>query len=222
MTRRTIVMEKEKRMTSMSTIANARFNPARTTLLNLLFCFLFGLVAPVALRAADAPQTAPAARASDPLSAHNKYIYRGLKAIVLRAAEQMPAGKYDFKPAETVRTFGQIVGHIADSQYTFCSAARAVENPRPKVEQSKTSRPELIAALQEAFAFCDAGYDGLTDATAAQMVKLGRNDTPKLGVFMVNNVHSTEHYGNLVTYLRMNDLVPPTSDPEFMKQLSRP
>jgi hypothetical protein len=38
---------------------------------------------------------------------------------------------------------------------------------------------------------------------------------------MINGMHSTEHYGNLVTYMRMKNIVPPTSDPEFMKQLRK-
>jgi uncharacterized damage-inducible protein DinB len=209
-------------MTLNTRISQSRFGMVRTTLRGILCCFLFSLVAPVSvLRAADVPQPATAV-AANPLSAHNKYIYRGLKSILLRSANQMPEKQYAFRPAETVRTFGQVIGHIADSQYLFCAAVRGVANPRPNVEKSMSSKAELIAALEGSFTFCDAAYDSLTDVSAAEMVKFGRNDTPKLGVLGVNNVHSTEHYGNLVTYLRMSDLVPPTSDPDFMKQLSKP
>lgn len=162
-----------------------------------------------------------AAAADNPLSAHNKHLYGGVKKILLRSAELMPEENYSFKPADTVRTFGQIVGHVADSQYGFCSGVLGEKNPAPKVEKSKTSKADLIAALKEAFAYCDRAYDGMTDASAVETVKFFGGDTPKLGVLSVNAVHTIEHYGNLVTYMRMKGLVPPSSDPEFMKQLSQ-
>ena len=164
---------------------------------------------------------APAAVASgedNPLSANNKAVYRGLKAILLRSAEIVPEEHYAFKPTEAVRSFGQIVGHIADSQYVFCSIVLSEKNPAPKVEKTQTSKATLIAALRDSFAYCDKAYDGMTDASAPQMLKFHGTDMPKLGVLMVNNVHTTEHYGNLITYMRMKNIVPPTSDPAFMQQ----
>ncbi len=103
----------------------------------------------------------------------------------------------------------------------FCSVVLGEKNPAPKVEKTKTSKADLIAALKESFAYCDRAYDGMTDATAPQMVKMMGRDMPKLGVLNVNNTHTTEHYGNLVTYLRMNNVVPPTSDPDFMQQMKK-
>ena len=82
------------------------------------------------------------------------------------------------------------------------------ENPAPKIEQTKTSKADLIAALKDAFAYCDKAYDGMTDAYATQLVKLFGGDTPKLGVLTVNNLHSVKHYGNLVTYMRLKNIVP--------------
>lgn len=157
----------------------------------------------------------------NPLSAHNRHLYGGVKSILLRSAEIMPEENYAFKPAETVRSFGQIVGHVADAQYMFCSAVLGEKNPSYKVEKTKTSKAELIAALRDAFAYCDKAYDAMTDASGVDTVKLMGGDTPKLGALSVNNVHTIEHYGNLVTYLRMKNIVPPTSDPEFMQKLSR-
>ena len=107
---------------------------------------------------------------------------------------------------------------MADAQYTFCSIALGEKNPAPKIEQTKTSKADLIAALKDAFAYCDKSYDGMTDASATQMVTLFGGDTPKLGVLTVNNVHTIEHYGNLVTYLRIKNIVPPTSEPGFTPQ----
>lgn len=61
----------------------------------------------------------------------------------------------------------------------------------------------------------------MTDASAAEMVKRHDGDTPKLGVLTINQIHTVEHYGNLITYMRMKNIVPPTSDPEFMQQLRK-
>ncbi|MGZ8867301.1 MAG: DinB family protein [Thermoanaerobaculia bacterium] len=159
--------------------------------------------------------------APGPLSSHHRQVYGGAQKILLRAAETMPEEKYGFKPVDTVRSFGGIVGHIADAQYTFCSAALGEKNPRPKIEETKRSKADLIASLKEAFAYCSRAYDGMTDVSGSQTVKFMGSDYPKLGVMTVNVVHSIEHYGNLVTYMRMNDLVPPTSDPAFMKEMQK-
>ena len=155
----------------------------------------------------------------NPFTTHGKGIYRGVKLIVINAAEKMPEEKYGFKPVDSVRTFGQIVGHIADASYLMCSAAMSEKNAPLKIEQNKTTKAELVAALKDAFAQCDKAYDGLTDAKAAELVKFHGGDNPRLGVLHVTNVHAIEHYGNLIVYLRMNGIVPPTSEPEFMKQL---
>jgi uncharacterized damage-inducible protein DinB len=183
--------------------------------LTLLIC----LLAPAAVALAqEKPAAAPSAP-NNPLSGFTKHVYGGVKNILLRSAEKMPEENYKFKPTDTVRSFGQVVAHVADSQYYFCSVALGEKNPAPKIEQTKTSKADLIAALKDAFAYCDKAYDGMTDASAAQMVKLfGGEDTPKLGVLTVNNMHAVEHYGNLVTYMRMKNIVPPTSEPGFQPQ----
>src|SRR5437016_2899883 len=143
--------------------------------------------------------TAAVAVAQDnPLSAFNKRAYGQVKVWLLGSAEKMPEENYTFKPTDAVRSFGQVVGHVADAQYLFCSAALGEKNPALKIEQTKTSKADLIAALKDAFAYCDKAYDGMTDASATQMVKLMGGDTPKLSVLTVNNLHTMEHYGNLI------------------------
>ncbi len=160
---------------------------------------------------------APAAAAlaqDNPLSAYNKHVYAQMKAVLLRSAEKMPEENYKFKPTDAVRSFGQMLGHVADSQYYFCSTAMGEKYVSRKIEQTKTSKADLIAALKDAFAFCDKAYDGMTDKAGTEMVQLfGRDNAPKLGVLTVNSLHAAEHYGNLVTYLRMNNIVPPSSEP---------
>ena len=177
--------------------------------LTLLICLLASAAVAVSQ---DKPATAAPSQ-DNPLSTFNKYAYGRVKDVLLRSAEKMPEENYSFKPIDTVRSYGQIVGHVADAQYALCSIALGEKNPAPKIEQTKTSKADLIAALKEAFAYCDKAYDGRTDASASQMVKLRGNDTPKLGVLAFNNMHDMEHYGNLVTYMRLKNIVPPTSEP---------
>ena len=167
--------------------------------------FLLGLALPVAVASAQ----------DSPLSAHTKFTYGVMKKMMLRSAELMPEESYSFKPTDAVRSFGQIVGHLADAHYYHCSAVLGEKNPSLKIEQTRTAKADLIAALAEALAYCDKAYDGMTDAAAVQMVKLSGYEMPKLGVLTINEIHAGLHYGNFVTYLRLKNIVPPTSEPGF-------
>ncbi len=187
----------------------------RTFLRTLLICLL---ATAAALAQENPPKAAVVPAPDSPLSAWNKVAYGRVKDILLRSAEKVPEENYNFKPTDAVRSFGQIVGHVADAQYLFCSIELGEKNPAPKIEQSKTSKADLVAALKDAFAYCDKAYDTMTDASATQMVKLFGNDAPKLDVLTVNNMHNMEHYGNLVTYMRLKNIVPPTSEPTVQPQ----
>jgi uncharacterized damage-inducible protein DinB len=151
------------------------------------------------------------AQSSDPLSAGAKSLYTMAKNNVLKSAEEMPESGYSFKPTDSVRTFGQLVGHVADGQYEFCSSVVGDDTKAPEVEKSKTTKADLMEGLKTAFAYCDKAYNGLTDAQAASSVKFFGRDMAKLTVLNFNTAHTDEHYGNMVTYLRMKGLVPPSS-----------
>ena len=148
----------------------------------------------------------------NPFSTFNKSLYGRIKTILVSSAEKMPEENYNFKPTDAVRSYGQIVGHVADAQYMFCSVSLGEKNPGLKIEQTKTTKADLVAALKDALAYCDKAYESMTDASGSQMVKLFDSDMPKLGVLNVNNMHDMEHYGNLVTYMRLKNIVPPTSE----------
>lgn len=166
-----------------------------------------------AASAAAQDKPAPAAAAQgNPLSAFNRRAFGQVRLWLVASAEKMPEESYGFKPVETVRSYGQLIAHVADAQYLFCSAALGEKNPAPGIEKSKTAKADLVAALKDAFAYCDRAYDGMTDASAAQTVKLFGGDVPKLSVLSVNIAHNAEHYGNLVTYMRMKNVVPPSSE----------
>src|SRR6516162_11647455 len=159
-----------------------------------------------------ATQEKPTVSQQNPLSAWNKIAYARVKGILTRSAEKMPEENYSFKPVDTVRSYGQIVGHVADAQYLFCSLASGEKNPGLDIEHTKTSKADLLAALNTAFAYCDKVYDRVTDATATQTIKLFGNDAPRMSALIVNNMHDMEHYGNLVTYMRIKGIVPPSSE----------
>jgi len=147
----------------------------------------------------------------NPLSAGNKYLYTAIKTNLIKAAQKMPEENYSFKPTPDVRSFGQIVGHVADAQYLFCSAVKG-DKQSPDIEKTKTSKADLVAALQQAFAYCDAVYNAMTDAKAADKLKFFGQDATQLGVLSFNVAHDNEHYGNIVTYMRLKGLVPPSSE----------
>jgi uncharacterized damage-inducible protein DinB len=185
------------------------------TFLTALLCVLASSV----VIAQNKPAASPAQE--NPLSAWNRRAQGQMKDWLLRSAEKMPEENYKFKPADAVRSYGQIIGHIADIQYTFCSAVLGEKNPSLKIETTRTSKAELIAGLKDAFAYCDKAYDGLTDAAAAQMVKHSGIDTPKLFLLNMNIAHAALHYGNLITYMRLKNIVPPSTDDMNMRQLQQ-
>lgn len=158
-----------------------------------------------------------AAANSNPLSAATKYMYSMSKNYLLRSAEEMPEENYSFKPAPTVRTFGQLVGHVADAQYEFCAAVIGDGKQPPGIEKSKASKADLIQALKDGFAYCDQAYSAMTDAHATEMIKFFGRDATKLGVLDFNFGHNMEHYGNMITYLRIKGLVPPSSQQQSMQ-----
>ena len=153
------------------------------------------------------------APAQGPISAGQKFLHSMAKDNILRSAEKMPEANYSFKPTPEVRSFGQLIGHIADSQYLFCSAVLGKPNPAPGIEKSKTAKADLLQAVKDAFAYCDQAYTALTDAQAGAPVKFFGADQAKTTVLSFNTAHNNEHYGNIVTYLRIKGLVPPSSEP---------
>ena len=103
--------------------------------------------------------------------------------------------------------------HIADGQYEFCGAAIQGKPVDKGVEKTAKGKTEIVKALNEAFAYCEAAYADLTDAKAAETVKFFGMTATRLGIMDFNVAHNMEHYGNLVTYMRLKGIVPPSSAP---------
>ncbi len=150
--------------------------------------------------------------AGNPLSDGQRMLYERVKGNILRSAEKMPEDKFGFKPVPEVRSFGQILGHIADTQRLFCAPILGEKYQASRIEQTKTHKAELVQALGKAFAYCDRAYNSMTDAQAAQIVKVFGSDQAKLTLMSFNTSHVNGHYGNLITYMRINGLVPPSSE----------
>lgn len=169
------------------------------------------LAVPLALFGQEKSQ-AQADVSANPITASEKGLYSFVIGAVVAAAQKMPEENYSFKPTPEVRSFGQLVGHVADADYNFCALAAGESNPGKGIEKSKTSKADLVAALKDAVAYCNKTFDGMTDAKGSQMTKFRGFDLAKLTVLSLNTAHADEHYGNMVTYLRIKGIVPPTSE----------
>jgi len=134
-------------------------------------------------------------------------------ANVVRSAEMVPEADYSFKPTPVVRSFGDLFGHVAGSEMMFCAAALG-EAPKAEddIEKSVKTKDGLIKALKASADYCNRAY-AMSDADATGMTKLFGGDQSKYFALMLNAAHVGEHYGNLVTYLRLRNMVPPSSQP---------
>jgi uncharacterized damage-inducible protein DinB len=135
-----------------------------------------------------------------------------IRSFVLRTAEKVPENLYEFKPTPDVRSLGGVLGHIADGNNLLCSMANG-DKPMPNpVNEKKTTRADLVAALKASFAACDKVFASTTDANATAPVDFFGQKQTRLGMLAFTNSHMWEHYGNLVTYMRLKNIVPPSSE----------
>jgi len=149
---------------------------------------------------------------SNPLVTVSKNIYAISKNDILRSADKIPDDLWSFKPTPDVRTVGQLFAHVADGQYEFCGVVVEGKSVSKDIEKTAKTKAEIMAALKDAFAYCDGAYAKMTDANAAELVSFGRMKITKLGAMDFNTAHNMEHYGNLVTYMRLKGIVPPSSE----------
>lgn len=155
---------------------------------------------------------AAALNAQNPFSTDAKNFYTNIKGTVTKAADEMPEANYAFKASPMERTYGEIVGHIANVQLALCGIAKGEQKKGDAA--GKTTKADLAAALKASFDYCDGVYDSMTDADAATKVKMfGPNMVTKLAVLNFNIAHNNEMYGQMVVYLRIKGLVPPSSQP---------
>jgi uncharacterized damage-inducible protein DinB len=169
---------------------------------------LVSLAAPAAAQTQQAP--------SDPLAAALKRSFDGVARNVKESAEKMPEEKFSYQPTKDVRTFGAFIGHVANSQFAGCARAKGVENPNKQDFEKVSGKSALVKAITDANEFCSTALAGASDKWLLETVTMGQapNQTqvPRAAMFAGTTSHSNEHYGNLVTYMRINGLVPPSTE----------
>lgn len=151
--------------------------------------------------------------AQAPLSsaAEVKQAYNNVKNNILRAADKVSESDYGFKANPDVRTYGQLVGHVADAQMRGCSGINGAQKQASAGD--KTAKADLVAALKDSFTECDKAFDALTDANANEGVAAGRGQRTRLGALYGQVVHDNEMYGYMSVYMRLKGVVPPSSEP---------
>jgi uncharacterized damage-inducible protein DinB len=152
------------------------------------------------------------AQSPNPLTANAKVQFGALSGFVVRSAEKVPEDLYSFRATPEVRSMAELFGHVADAMFSMCATAAGTKPPRTGIEKAATAKPALVAALKEGVSYCNSVYDGMTDQKGAETVPFVFGATPRLSVLYFVVTHTYEHYGNLVTYMRLKNIVPPSSE----------
>jgi uncharacterized damage-inducible protein DinB len=147
------------------------------------------------------PATAP-----NPLTTTISIFRSNMQDKIMKSADEMPESKYNYRPTKDVRSFAEILNHVADISYALCSNVKG--EPPPATATAKGSKAEIIAYLKGAFDYCDGVYAGFTDARLNAPADFFGVQTNKMFILTQVANHDALHYGNLVTYLRLNGLVP--------------
>ena len=144
--------------------------------------------------------------APNPLTATISIFRSNMQDKIMKSADAMPESKYSYRPTKDVRSFAEILNHVADISYTLCSNVKGEANPTSAT--AKVSKTEIIAYLKGSFDYCDGVYSGFTDAHLNAPADFFGVKTNKMFILTQVGNHDALHYGNLVTYLRINGLEP--------------
>ena len=138
--------------------------------------------------------------------------YNGLKTNILKAANNMPADAYSYKPTPDIRTFARVVNHVTEAQGHSCGAANGATS-LPTVPPETADKAAIVQALQDSFAACDKAMASLTDANVAEMVQVGpAGKRSRIGLMWGTVSHDNEQYATLALYMRLKGLTPPSSE----------
>jgi hypothetical protein len=163
-------------------------------------------LAPLAL-----PQTVPA-QTQNPVSAALREILPGRQKNTVAAVEAMLADKFNYKPTADQMTFGQLVVHMADTNYFLCSKSAAV--PVPGVEKMKDtdSKDKLAAGLKASFDFCSEALAKMDDSKLAETTEgFGGKQVTRAWISLILAGAWADHYAEGAMYLRLNGVLPPTA-----------
>lgn len=180
---------------------------------------MFAAAAVAALSFAQAPPT-PGQPPLPGVVAEVKTMYTNVHNFITKAVEQFPADKLSWQPTPAVRSWARLIGHITDDNNGACyllagETTRPVRADAPDGQDSpasKLSKDDLLKGYKESVERCTKAFAAVTEANMAE--RSGPTGTrSKLGILMYNTSHTNEHYGNIVTYMRLNNMVPPSSAP---------
>lgn len=139
--------------------------------------------------------------------------YAALKGNILKSADKMPAEDYTYRPTPEVRTFARVVNHVTEAQWHSCGAINGTaETSQPKVPAETADKATVVAALQASFVECDKAFASLTEANLLQMIQVGPTMRSRIGLAWGSVSHDNEQYATLALYLRLKNLVPPSSE----------
>jgi len=140
-------------------------------------------------------------------------LWKSSIGYITQAADELPESLYSYRPTADVRTFGELFGHIAGSQKMYCAMALGDKVPgEADVEKAAKTKAAIVAALKESNTYCEKAYTLQDDKLKAPVDVFGETH-PRFYALLANAGHNGEHYGNIVTYMRLNKLVPPSSRP---------
>ena len=153
-----------------------------------------------------------------------KTMHATIRRDLAESAQNMPADEYSFRPTAEVRTFAQLVGHVVNANWFFCSQARQEKPPNTTNHERLTDKTALVKALNDSLDYCDQAYSATNDATFNQPVRMepgvgmGPATTVRGAILMFNTTHNNEHYGNIVVYMRLKGHVPPSTAREQQRR----
>jgi uncharacterized damage-inducible protein DinB len=184
--------------------------------MRLTIVLLAAVLAAPSLSSAQTSDGGVGAALSPSMATSINNMHMTIRRDLLESAEAMPAADFAFKPTPQVRSFAELVGHVASANNYFCSMAKGEPPPSTaNFERTMTDKAELVKALGSSLSYCDAAYKETTDANANQPVKIagpgGAGQSTRAQVLMFNTTHNNEHYGNIIVYLRLKNIVPPST-----------
>jgi uncharacterized damage-inducible protein DinB len=147
------------------------------------------------------PSTAP-----NPLTATLSLFRSNMQDKIMKSAQAMPESKYSYRPTKEVRSFAEILNHVTDISNFLCSNMKGEATPPAAV--ARGSKAEIMAALKSSFDYCDAAFSGFTDAHLNDPADFFGHRTNRMFILTQIGNHDALHYGNLVTYMRLNGLEP--------------
>ena len=153
-----------------------------------------------------------AAQAPSPVK-EARLLWKSIIVNINQAADEMPESMYAYRPTPDVRSVGEMFAHVAGSQKMFCAMALGDKVPgEADVEKTAKTKAAIVAALKESNTYCEKAYTQPDESVKAPVDVFGEQH-PRFYALLMNATHDGEHYGNIVTYMRMNKLVPPSSRP---------